>query len=169
MKWVCEKCIHEPVCDEWGYQEGMAACSYGDYFQEREYFHGVTKMVPLTPKQLRKMGGQQVFAVSPTCVGKSEDMLKNLTFYAYPPAAAGKDAGGKDSNVPTLHIDREAWKPCKDCRSCKSCRFSCFDKRCDPCRKCKRRERYEPRKFCPSCGRPLTEEAWAELEMRLRG
>lgn len=24
-------------------------------------------------------------------------------------------------------------------------------------------------KFCPECGRPLTEEAWAELERRLRG
>lgn len=24
-------------------------------------------------------------------------------------------------------------------------------------------------KFCPMCGRPLTEEAWAELERRLRG
>ena len=34
MKWECEKCVHKSVCDEWGEQEGVAACSYGDYFQE---------------------------------------------------------------------------------------------------------------------------------------
>lgn len=34
MEWNCEECIHKPVCDEWGYQDGMAACSFGNYYQE---------------------------------------------------------------------------------------------------------------------------------------
>lgn len=29
--------------------------------------------------------------------------------------------------------------------------------------------RFEPKRFCLNCGRPLTEEAWAELERRLIG
>lgn len=33
MRTECEKCIHEKVCNEWGYQEGMFACSYGDFFE----------------------------------------------------------------------------------------------------------------------------------------
>ncbi len=36
MKWECEQYIHEKVCDEWEYQEGMSACSYGDYFEPKE-------------------------------------------------------------------------------------------------------------------------------------
>lgn len=76
---------------------------------------------------------------------------------------------------PPAHIDRSEWKPCEHCKSAE----------------------YPPQKFgahqfpvvgneiyfydteygweceeikhCPWCGRPLTEEAWAELERRVRG
>ena len=30
-------------------------------------------------------------------------------------------------------------------------------------------EETEDLNYCPKCGRPLTDEAWAELEKRLRG
>lgn len=65
----------------------------------------------------------------------------------------------------TAHIDREAWEPCELCETFDEiiCQFS------------KRTEydqsttsKYVEARFCPKCGRPLTEEAWAMLEKRLR-
>ena len=64
------------------------------------------------------------------------------------------------------HIDREAWEPCELCEKFDEiiCQFS------------KRTEydqsitsKYVEARFCPKCGRPLTPEAWAELEKRVRG
>lgn len=65
----------------------------------------------------------------------------------------------------TAHIDREAWEPCGLCGTLNDeimCRFS------------KKKEydqsttsRYAMARFCPNCCRPLTEEAWAELEKRM--
>ena len=46
------------------------------------------------------------------------------------------------------YIDREAWEPCSECAAN---HFMMGDK------------------YCCECGRPLTEEAWAELEKRVRG
>lgn len=71
--------------------------------------------------------------------------------YAYPPA----------------RIDREAWDPCQRCGSkCLTCAVNETRK----CTSCKGWSNYLPLyKFCPKCGRPMTEEAWAELEKRLRG
>ena len=70
------------------------------------------------------------------------------------------------------HIDRDAWKPCGECknreitvhvpefRAMAVCNqhmdHAAFDLTLRP-------------RFCPWCGRPLTEEAWAELVKRLRG
>ena len=48
---------------------------------------------------------------------------------------------------PPAHIDREAWEPCELCE--------------------KQRKVFNEN-FCGECGRPLTKEAWAELEKRLR-
>lgn len=63
------------------------------------------------------------------------------------------------------HIDREAWKPCIKCNGkCYFCKFNETSK----CGKCKNHEFYSPMfNFCPDCGRPLTEDAWAELEKRM--
>lgn len=74
-----------------------------------------------------------------------------FTAYAYPPA----------------HIDREAWEPCGLCGTLHDeimCRFSKkteYDQSTT--------SRYAMARFCPNCGRPLTEETWAELEKRVRG
>lgn len=68
--------------------------------------------------------------------------------YAYPP------------------IDREKWEPCELCGTlndeimCKFSQYAAYDQ--------SKTVRYTSAKFCPECGRPLTEEAWAELEKRLR-
>ncbi len=46
-----------------------------------------------------------------------------------------------------LELDRDAWKLCDGCRP----------------------NRFFGNRFCCRCGRPLTEEAWAELERRIGG
>lgn len=73
------------------------------------------------------------------------------------------------------HIDREAWEPCERCKPEEKPldRFSGHEFMIDGA------EIYfydtddgwegEEIKFCPWCGRPLTPEAWDELEKRLRG
>lgn len=134
----------------------------------------VSSNEPLTLDQLRRMDGKPVWVQTPGiekygrwaivagvniednalyCQGDytCRDYGKMWIAYAYPPA----------------HIDREAWKPCFKCESkCYYCMFNGSDR----CRKCKDYNQYKPmRKFCSECGRPLTEEAWAELEKRLRG
>lgn len=53
----------------------------------------------------------------------------------------------------TARIDRDAWEPCEIC-GIRGMAESLILKR---------------EKFCAYCGRPLTEEAWAELERRVCG
>jgi len=67
-------------------------------------------------------------------------------------------------------LDRSRWVGCKECVPpwCKTCirydvqnmdticKFSCIN-----------HSKHKPNNFCQSCGRPLTEEAWAELERRI--
>lgn len=62
----------------------------------------------------------------------------------------GKDYGKKwhAYAYQPAHIDREAWEPCIICNAQKMIINS---------------------GYCPNCGRPLTPEAWSELEKRLRG
>lgn len=84
-----------------------------------------------------------------------EDYGKEWLAYAYPSA----------------HIDREAWEPCDLCQSCGNCEhnmgYECSREMELGKKNC---EKFEPASnFCWKCGRPLTEEAWAELEKRLRG
>ena len=65
-------------------------------------------------------------------------------------------------------IDREKWEPCSKCKSCASCTGSIINSDVLPCSQCEDYCNYIPRKYCPECGRPLTEAAWAELEKRIR-
>lgn len=76
-------------------------------------------------------------------------------------------------------IDREAWEPCEVCseQDDPCYKDGCFKEnapkceyRCDKYLAWRRNlRRIRLAKFCPKCGRPLTEEAWAMLEKRLRG
>ena len=130
----------------------------------------------LTLEQLREMDGQPVWVQTPGierygrwvivagvdtdngqqtlyCQGDytCRDYGKTWLAYAYPPA----------------HIDREGWESCIKCSGkCYFCKFNETSK----CGKCKNHEFYSPMfNFCHDCGRPLTDEAWVELEKRLRG
>lgn len=116
------------------------------------HFADAGKMQPLTVEQLREVPHGKI----------KDSTLKNIcnraNEIAYTPA----------------YIDREAWEPCKECRSCENCEYVLdyeYDEPCDRCKSCldsMRRSRFEPVAFCSKCGRPLTEEAWAELEKRVR-
>lgn len=66
-------------------------------------------------------------------------------------------------------MDRIRRKDCVKCRimSCVTCENVATATECEPCRECVDFSRYKILKFCPFCGRPLTEEAWAELERRI--
>ena len=105
MKWECEKCVHKSVCDEWGEQEGVAACSYGDYFQENILVGDLDR------------GAWEC----PHCEPDTEGYVRKFGAYSV-----------HDAMLETGH--------------------------CKP----------QEIKYCPRCGRPLTEAAWAELEKRLR-
>lgn len=86
-----------------------------------------------------------------------------------------KNIGNPLTMEQPAHINREAWEPCEVCK-----------KQEDPCIKdgCFRRNRWKcgfgcdkykefvvlrKSKFCPNCGRPLTDKAWDELEKRIGG
>lgn len=77
--------------------------------------------------------------------------------YAYPPA----------------YIDREKWEPCKECVSCENCQnnedFDPYEGSYGECGQCCDNSKFKPKNFCYDCGRPLTPEAWAEFEKRVRG
>lgn len=69
-------------------------------------------------------------------------------------------------------LDRSRWEGCKECTplSCGTCVRYNHRNIGDPCTTaCIRYSKRKPVKFCKNCGRPLTEEAWAELERRING
>lgn len=91
-------------------------------------------------------------------VSKKTMYLESMSFYrAYP----------KEDDHQPAHIDREALEPCGVCGTlndeiiCKFSKKTEYDQSTT--------SRYTMARFCPNCGRPLTEEAWAELEKRVRG
>lgn len=120
---------------------------------------------PLTLEQLREMGGQPYWHVglqddSPEPHWKILDLFvakhpedygygKRWLAYAYHPA----------------HINMEAWSGCVCTASDKSC-CTCVSLRCQFCIG---ESEYKQGRYCSACGRPLTEEARAELDKRLRG
>ena len=115
-------------------------------------------------------------------VSKKTMYLESMSFYrAYP----------KEDDHQPAHIDREAWEPCEYCNgkttlyqhtNSTKLFMNTFGKAatlvtecvaCPPYADCCMKDISDNSafriKFCPECGRPLTEEAWAELEKRARG
>lgn len=184
-----------PMTPEWAEQlEIMETCLEA---VRSTHFADAGKMQPLNFEQLWKMDGQPVRIVCDEAAKETTPgfeplemivlveyiktagcvILRNniggvseyysdeelqqdgLTAYAYHPA----------------HIDREAWTECDRCKGKENAldQFRSHDFQIDGS------EIYfhdtengwegEEIHFCPWCGRPLTEEAWDELEKRLRG
>lgn len=115
---------------------------------------------PLTMEQLREMDGHPVLIkhIGEDSNNKKEWALVfckekicrtacgNIAIFAF------YGIGWIAYAYPPAHIDREAWERCWTCRWVVS-----------------QPNRGSDYKFCPNCGRPLTPEAWAELEKRFRG
>lgn len=99
---------------------------------------------------------QRGHIITPGLVSMYADKMHGVTFYPYPPA----------------HIDREAWEPCYACKSCGNCNeaWKATGEKINyahPCHSCLDGDNFKPVAFCRVCGRPLTSEAWTELEKRI--
>lgn len=86
---------------------------------------------------------------------KEKEYGKTWIAYAYPPA----------------HIDREAWDDCPVCGKYKAISFKGFRTKEEAI---DLSGNVHPHitggaMFCPKCGKPRNERAWADLEQRLRG
>ena len=138
-----------------------------------DHFHDLTKMIPLTLEQLREMDGQPVWVKMKTIHELTGWAIVHIDYQMGAIRLWGKGGNWLRFNTgemdvyayPLAHIDREAWEPCIKCNGkCYFCKFNGTSK----CGKCKNHEFYSPMfNFCPDCGRPLKEDAWAELEKML--
>lgn len=127
---------------------------------------------PLTPEQLMKMDGQPIW------IEHDEDPKYNHVWMIWNNEIgmrhnlAGYNIFWRAYAYPHAHIDRDAWEPCGECekRNCDNCLYSEYLSSMEPCKSCYNAKKWKPvSRFCGNCGRPLTPEAWDELEKRLRG
>lgn len=142
---------------------------------------------PLTLEQLREMNGR--------CVKVIVDGIEPLEMLALVEAPEDEDCvllrnnlggvsefysddlredGVKVYAYPPACIDREAWEPCGRCeeKDCSNCAYGDDPEARSHCKNCEGeswwRSEWTPYyDFCPWCGRPMTEHAWAKLEKRV--
>ena len=147
---------------------------------------------PLTLEQLKQMNGRPVWwwnkSQKPTVTICLVDRFsKEPHFVSYDFVAENSTKISKYSLIrrwgylpyasdPTVqqpaHIDREKWGMCEVCqlRNCNNCQFINLSSLEQPCSECDGKSKWQPAgNYCWCCGRPLTEEAWAELERRVLG
>ena len=138
---------------------------------------------PLSLEQLRKMDGKPVWIEDVNRWGlvsiPEAGQFKNSPFVLFRKNGVQFEWLVEDSELtvysyPPAHIDREAWTAKwiedGDCEH-KPHRIRDVKKwKKYKCSKCGYKAgRSNSRNYCPSCGRAMTPEAWAELERRLRG
>lgn len=80
-----------------------------------------------------------------------------------------RDYGRTWVAYPYRMIYREAWEPCEMCETCSNCWGAMNQKYWLPCNKCVEFSEFSPVGYCRYCGRPLTEDAWAEREKQIGG
>lgn len=151
---------------------------------------------PLTLEQLREMDGKPVWIDTGNQYsdwGKVD--FKRFRVWPFGQEDSWWDFGHygewKPYAYPPSHIDQEAWEPCEVCNGEKilyqhtnttKLFMNTFGEAatlvtecmaCPPHANCCMREIPSNSafkiNFCPECGRPLTEEAWAMLEKKLNG
>ena len=97
-------------------------------------------------------------------------------------AAAGNEEAARDYELLKAGLDAlrpvsreqvgKVFPGCRSCKSCRSCVFSIHAIKDMPCKKCDPNAEgvlteYKPSKFCPVCGKPLTDEAVQMVMERL--
>lgn len=122
---------------------------------------------PLTLEQLRELNGQPVWVEFEDGSGGlwgivHVSVFEQIVFPNGLHCTIGHPYYGKIYKAyayPPAHIDREEWKPCWLCSisSGEPAKHLILPETCNG-----------EAKYCPECGRPITPEAWAELEKRLR-
>ena len=131
---------------------------------------------PLTLEELREMDGKPVFLPKTNCwaLATKDVFVMLLTFPDGEKCSANdwyKQVGPAYA-YSFAHIDRAAWEPCGACKDGKITIHVPEFRAMAACNQHMDHGAFDLTlrlKFCPLCGRPLTEEAWAELEKRLRG
>lgn len=127
----------------------------------------------LSLEQLKQMDGKPVWIEDTSCWGlvfiPKAGQFKNSPFVIFRKEGVQFEWHVTDSELtiysyPPAHIDRRAWTaewvPTTDDDGCVWLKCSACEYDLDSME--------ESNPFCPSCGRAMTEEAWAELERRLR-
>lgn len=123
---------------------------------------------PLTLEQLREMVEKPAYLyIYDTALNSGWEIIKSVTedkiiFRGWNTVYVPISSLGKCFDLyayPPAHIDREAWKECPWCKSEYTVIDDDFGQPVHP----------KMIKFCWKCGRPLTPEACAMLEKRLRG
>lgn len=133
---------------------------------------------PLTLEQLRGMDGQPVWVETiPSFLSGNKKCEWVIVSWNYEGAISTSrktwlryDRYGETWLAYTykpVHIDREAWEPCELCGTLNDEIMCQFSKKTEYDQSTT--SRYTRARFCPNCCRPLTEEAWAELEKRVMG
>lgn len=127
---------------------------------------------PLSLEQLQEMDGKPVWIEDTSCWGlvfiPKAGQFKNSPFVLFRKEGVQFEWHVTDSELtiysyPPAHIDRSKWEFCLWCKDLQYLPH-------EMCADVKMPGGSEiGASFCPSCGRPLTESAWAELERRLRG
>lgn len=131
---------------------------------------------PLTLEQLREMDGWPVYLPEVNCWALvTKDVFATLLTFPDGERCSANDWYKQVGPAYTFHsayIDREAWKPCEFCGKADFGEYGFEIGRSYVKIACAlgswRFPTEEQFHFCPKCGRPLTEEAWAELEKRMR-
>lgn len=149
---VCLGCGHEHNC-------GIHGCALLRQAVETiekqaaviDRFLEVRKIIPLTLEQLRNMDrfSPPIYDI---CLNEWCCVRKDACAGDIGVSYIGGGTRPLEENrfypYPLPHIDREVWEPCKMCDKTAYLMGA---------------------HYCPHCGRPLTEEAWAELEKHIGG
>lgn len=139
-------------------------------------FGRTDKMGLLTLEQLQEMDGEPVYLPEVNCwvLVTKKTLVPLLTFPDGEQCNAVEwyEAVGPAYSYPPSHVDREAWRPCGACKSGKITIHVPEFRAMAVCNQHMDHEAFDLTlrlKFCPWCGRPMTPEAWSELEEQLRG
>lgn len=101
-----------------------------------------------------------------------EGLGKDYNLYCYHPIATNLQQTCNEVATDTdVGSTLKEWEPCDECRNkcCFNCLYDNLSMQSEPCNSCDGDKWETKHLFCPNCGRPLTPEACAMQEKRLRG